>query len=94
MFAEIDTPALILDAAKVERNCRRMRERMQGHGVVLRPHVKTAKCVEVTQFALGAPQGAITVSRLHNRFGVVSSLRVCSRSRSGEPSRTGVAGDG
>ena len=64
MFAEIDTPALILDAAKVERNCRRMRERVQGKGVVLRPHVKTAKSVEVTQIALGAPQGAITVSTI------------------------------
>ena len=64
MFANVDTPALILDAAKVERNCRRMRERMQAHGVALRPHVKTAKCVEVTQLALGAPKGAITVSTL------------------------------
>ena len=64
MFANIDTPALLLDAAKVERNCRRMRERVQGHGLVLRPHVKTAKSVEVTQIALDAPTGAITVSTL------------------------------
>ena len=64
MFAKIDTPALILDAAKVERNCARMRERVHGQGVVLRPHVKTAKSVEVTQLALGAPHGAITVSTL------------------------------
>ena len=64
MFAHVDTPALILDAAKVERNCARMRERVQGAGVVLRPHVKTAKSVEVTQIALGASHGAITVSTL------------------------------
>ncbi len=64
MFANIETPALILDAAKVGRNCARMRERVLGHGVVLRPHVKTAKSVEVTQLALGAPHGAITVSTL------------------------------
>ena len=64
MFGNIDTPALILDVAKVERNCRRMRERVHGHGVVLRPHVKTAKSVEVTQLALDAPVGAITVSTL------------------------------
>ena len=64
MFANVDTPALILDAAKVERNCARMRERVHGAGVVLRPHVKTAKSIEVTQIALGAPHGAITVSTL------------------------------
>ena len=58
----IETPALLLDAGKLEANCRRMRERLQQHGVVLRPHVKTAKSVEVTQRALDAPSGAITVS--------------------------------
>jgi D-serine deaminase-like pyridoxal phosphate-dependent protein len=58
----IDTPALLLDAKKLERNCRRMRSIVLGHGVSLRPHVKTAKSVEVTQVALDAPAGAITVS--------------------------------
>jgi D-serine deaminase-like pyridoxal phosphate-dependent protein len=58
----LETPSLLLDADKLESNCRRMRERLQSHGVVLRPHVKTAKSVEVTQRALDAPSGAITVS--------------------------------
>jgi len=58
----IETPALLLDADKLEANCRRMRERINSQGVVLRPHVKTAKSVEVTQRALDAPAGAITVS--------------------------------
>jgi D-serine deaminase-like pyridoxal phosphate-dependent protein len=61
---DIDTPALLLDSEKLERNCRRMRERLHAHGVVMRPHVKTAKSVEVTQVALDAPAGAITVSTL------------------------------
>src|SRR3569832_2053079 len=60
----IDTPALLLDARKLEHNCRRMRSIVHGHGVALRPHVKTAKSVEVTQVALDAPAGAITVSTL------------------------------
>jgi D-serine deaminase-like pyridoxal phosphate-dependent protein len=64
MFEEIDTPALLLERDKLERNCRRMRERVQAHGVLLRPHVKTAKSIEVTQVALDAPSGAITVSTL------------------------------
>lgn len=64
MFEDIDTPALLLESEKLERNCRRMRERLHVHGVALRPHVKTAKSVEVTQVALDAPTGAITVSTL------------------------------
>jgi D-serine deaminase-like pyridoxal phosphate-dependent protein len=64
MIEGIDTPALLLDRGKLERNCRRMRERVTSHGVALRPHVKTAKSIEVTQRALDAPSGAITVSTL------------------------------
>jgi D-serine deaminase-like pyridoxal phosphate-dependent protein len=64
MFEAIDTPALLLDAEKLERNCRRMRERVYSKGAMLRPHVKTAKSVEVTQVALDAPAGPITVSTL------------------------------
>ncbi len=60
----LDTPALLLEADKLERNCRAMRERLDTHGVALRPHVKTAKNVEVAQCALGAPTGPITVSTL------------------------------
>jgi D-serine deaminase-like pyridoxal phosphate-dependent protein len=64
MFEAIDTPALLLDAEKLERNCRRMRERVYAQGAMLRPHVKTAKSVEVAQVALDAPAGPITVSTL------------------------------
>lgn len=62
MLESLDTPALLLDAERLERNCARMRERLHAHGVVLRPHVKTAKSVEVAQRALDAPSGPITVS--------------------------------
>jgi D-serine deaminase-like pyridoxal phosphate-dependent protein len=58
----LDTPALLLDADQLERNCRAMRERMDKHHVTLRPHVKTGKSVEVAQRALGAAAGPITVS--------------------------------
>jgi len=60
----IETPALLLDGDKLERNCRAMRERLGRHSVAIRPHVKTAKCVEVAQCALGAPDGPLTVSTL------------------------------
>ena len=54
MLQDLDTPALLLDAARMERNCEAMRTRVHSRGVVLRPHVKTAKSVEVTQRALAA----------------------------------------
>ena len=60
----LDTPSLLLDAEKLERNCERMRRRVHAEGVTLRPHVKTAKSIEVTQLALDAPAGPITVSTL------------------------------
>src|SRR3954462_14119947 len=60
----LETPSLLLDARKLDRNCRTMRERVLAHRVALRPHVKTAKSVEVAQVALDAPAGAITVSTL------------------------------
>jgi len=60
----LDTPALLLDRARVEANTRRMRTHLGGFGVTLRPHMKTAKCVEVAALAAG-PGGPITVSTLH-----------------------------
>ena len=64
MIDPADTPTLLLEADKLVANCRRMRERLRAHGVQLRPHVKTAKNVEVAREALGAEKGPITVSTL------------------------------
>src|SRR5437868_5534794 len=64
MLDTLDTPSLLLDADKVDRNCESMRTRLASFGVTLRPHVKTAKNVEVAQRALGSDTGPITVSTL------------------------------
>ena len=40
---DLPTPALILDRAILRRNLKRMSERLRKAGVVLRPHLKTAK---------------------------------------------------
>lgn len=62
-LADLPTPALLLDRAALARNLRRMAAVAARHGVVLRPHLKTAKCAEVA--ALAAPgRGPITVSTL------------------------------
>ncbi|HZM37181.1 MAG TPA: alanine racemase [Burkholderiales bacterium] len=60
----LETPALLLDAAIMERNIARLRERLKTLGVPLRPHVKTAKCHEVAKRALDGQPGGITVSTL------------------------------
>lgn len=65
MFAEIETPALILDEARLNANTARMRARCEALGVTLRPHLKTAKSLDVAVAALAGVKGPITVSTLH-----------------------------
>jgi D-serine deaminase-like pyridoxal phosphate-dependent protein len=60
----VETPALLLDRRRMERNIARMRERMREHGVALRPHVKTNKSIDVTRRMLEGSHGRITVSTL------------------------------
>ncbi|MEK6593810.1 MAG: DSD1 family PLP-dependent enzyme [Pseudomonadota bacterium] len=63
-LADLETPALVLDRSRLERNLERMRGHLQRLGVNLRPHVKTAKCIEVVRRALQGQAGGITVSTL------------------------------
>ena len=63
-LAQLETPALLLDLSKMDRNIERMRVRMATHNVRFRPHVKTNKCIEVTQLLLDAGADSITVSTL------------------------------
>ncbi|XYH93499.1 DSD1 family PLP-dependent enzyme [Sorangium sp. So ce1128] len=63
-ISELETPALVLDRARLDRNLRRMRERLAQKGVRLRPHVKTAKSIDVVRRALEGQFGGITVSTL------------------------------
>lgn len=63
-LSDLATPSALVDEARLDANLRRMQQRIDALGVRLRPHVKTAKCLEIArrQRALGA-QG-ITVSTL------------------------------
>jgi D-serine deaminase-like pyridoxal phosphate-dependent protein len=60
----LETPCLLLERGKLERNIKRMREHLARLGVGLRPHVKTAKCIEVVQLVRAGQPGGITVSTL------------------------------
>ncbi len=60
----LETPVLLLDAARMARNVARMQARMDALGVRFRPHVKTSKCPEVVKRQLAAGARGITVSTL------------------------------
>ena len=61
---ELDTPAAVIDVARMNRNIARMQSRMNALGVRFRPHVKTTKCLEVVRAQLAAGAHGITVSTL------------------------------
>ena len=63
-LAQLETPCLLLDEAKLERNVARMRAHLDRLGVALRPHLKTAKSIDVARRVLRGPDDAITVSTL------------------------------
>ena len=63
-YAEVDTPALVLDKAKLERNIRRMADFAAGGPAKLRPHAKTHKCVEIAKLQLDAGAVGITCAKV------------------------------
>ncbi|QBF30526.1 alanine racemase [Thalassococcus sp. S3] len=63
-FDTFETPALILDTNRLRANAARMLDHCAAHGVTLRPHLKTAKSVDVARIATGGRLDTVTVSTL------------------------------
>jgi D-serine deaminase-like pyridoxal phosphate-dependent protein len=63
-YDEVDTPALILDKAKLTRNIGRMADFAAGGPAKLRPHAKTHKCIEIAQLQLDAGAAGITCAKV------------------------------
>lgn len=61
---DLSTPCLVLDEAALDRNLARMSQRALDAGIDLRPHCKTAKCLEVAQRATAKHSGAIAVATM------------------------------
>ena len=61
---ELETPAVVVDAWRLERNLTRMAAAAGAAGVALRPHAKTHKCLPIAgrQLSLGA--AGLTVATL------------------------------
>ena len=60
----LPTPALLLNVERVRRNITRLQSHLLSLGVPLRPHLKTAKCVEVARMVMTTAAGPATVSTL------------------------------
>lgn len=60
----LETPALILDEARMQRNIHRLRDHLAPWKVTLRPHLKTAKSVDIARHLLTDGTGPATVSTL------------------------------
>jgi len=61
---DLDTPCLLLDIDRVNRNIATMMGLLEGTGVSLRPHFKTPKCPAVAELQLKAGAIGITVAKL------------------------------
>lgn len=61
---DLDTPCLLLDLDRVNKNISRMMGILEGTGVNLRPHFKTPKCPQVAKLQLEAGAIGITVAKL------------------------------
>jgi D-serine deaminase-like pyridoxal phosphate-dependent protein len=58
------TPCLLLDAQRMNRNIVRLNDRLRRLGVSLRPHLKTAKSIDVARLLMPSAAGPATVSTL------------------------------
>lgn len=63
-LSDLPTPCLVLDRDVLRRNLDRMARIVARHGIALRPHMKTAKSIDVARLALAGQAGGITVSTL------------------------------
>jgi D-serine deaminase-like pyridoxal phosphate-dependent protein len=64
MLADLPTPCLVLDRTILARNIRTMANALARLNVPLRPHMKTAKSIDVARMALEGQPDGITVSTL------------------------------
>lgn len=63
-LCDIPTPALLVDRGVLLENAATLAAKMKESGVVLRPHLKTTKSVDIARIAFGGSTGPIMVSTL------------------------------
>lgn len=60
----LETPCLVLEKSRLVANVTRLKQRLRPFGVSFRPHLKTAKSIDVARLVMDGAQGPITVSTL------------------------------
>ncbi len=63
-LATLDTPCLVLERGRLDRNLARFAAIVAARGVQLRPHLKTAKSIDVARLAAPDPASPVAVSTL------------------------------
>jgi D-serine deaminase-like pyridoxal phosphate-dependent protein len=63
-LSALPTPCLLLNEVRLRANIARMRRHLDRLGVSFRPHLKTAKSLDVARLAMTSPSGPATVSTL------------------------------
>jgi len=63
-ISDLQTPCLLLDERRMMRNVARLKSRLRSLGVPLRPHLKTAKSIDVARRLMESATGPVTVSTL------------------------------
>ncbi len=61
---DLDTPSLIVDLDRLERNVQEMARIVTGNGKKLRPHTKTHKTIEIARMQLANGATGLTVAKL------------------------------
>ena len=64
-LTDLSTPCLVLDRPRLVGNLARMSAVCRRNRVALRPHLKTAKSIDVARIALAGEAGGVAVSTLH-----------------------------
>ena len=65
VVSDLDTPCLLLDASRMNGNIRRLHSRLAEKAVAFRPHLKTAKSIEIARRMVTGAHGPATVSTLN-----------------------------
>jgi D-serine deaminase-like pyridoxal phosphate-dependent protein len=63
-ISELDTPAVLIDLDRMERNIRRAQEHCGRHGKAMRPHIKTHKIPQIARMQVEAGAVGITCAKL------------------------------
>ena len=63
-LADLETPALLIDLDRLERNLDRAADYARAHGLRLRPHTKTHKTPEIGRMQLDRGAAGLTVAKV------------------------------